>query len=80
MSSLLDHQMINSIESMKCEMNNVIRERDYFHVEVLALNEQLEMAQDFVDERETITMEAHQVAEARKTYAEEKEEETKILK
>lgn len=79
MSSLVDHQMINSIESMKCELNNVVRERDRLNAEVLALNEQLEMAQAFADEREAIAVEARQVAEARKTYAEEKEEETKLL-
>lgn len=79
MSSLVDHQMINSIESMKCELHNVIRERDRLHAEVLALSEQLEMAQAFADEREAIAVEARQVAEARKTYAEEKEEETKLL-
>ncbi|KAH9311588.1 hypothetical protein KI387_026623, partial [Taxus chinensis] len=79
MSSLVDHQMIHSIESMKCELSNVTRERDRLQAETLVLNEQLEMAQAFADEREAIAVEARQVAEARKTYAEEKEEEAKLL-
>ncbi|XP_057869677.2 kinesin-like protein KIN-12F isoform X1 [Cryptomeria japonica] len=80
MSSLVDHQTILSIESMKCELNNVTRERDRLQAETLVLNEQLEMTQAFADEREAIAVEARQkVAEARKIYAEEKEEEAKLL-
>ncbi|XP_058103736.1 kinesin-like protein KIN-12F isoform X3 [Magnolia sinica] len=70
-------QMNHNLEGLKSDLNEVTKGRDCLDSEVLVLKEQLEMAQAVAEENEAIAIEARQMAEARKNYAEE--EEVKLL-
>ncbi|KDO49177.1 hypothetical protein CISIN_1g0488142mg, partial [Citrus sinensis] len=72
-------QMNGTIESLRKNLIDLTGERDYLHMEVLRLNEMLEREQARAEENEATAIEAHQLAESRKTYAEEKEAEVKLL-
>ncbi|KAK2355082.1 putative hexosyltransferase MUCI70 [Trifolium repens] len=54
-------------------------ERDQLYENVHPLNDKLEMVYSLVDENEAIAMEARQESESSKLFAEQKEEEVKIL-
>ncbi|XP_017698849.2 kinesin-like protein KIN-12F [Phoenix dactylifera] len=78
MSSLLG-QRSHLLEELQNDMTKLADDRDHLDSEVLDLKEKLKMAQALVEENEAIATEAHQLAEAKKAYAEEKEEEAKLL-
>ncbi|XP_020525578.1 kinesin-like protein KIN-12F isoform X2 [Amborella trichopoda] len=77
-NSFLDHDKL-LIEGFKNDLAKVGSERDSLEAEVLALKDQLEMAQALAEENEAIAAEERQIGEAQKAYAEEKEEEVKLL-
>ncbi|XP_010276535.1 PREDICTED: kinesin-like protein KIN-12C isoform X2 [Nelumbo nucifera] len=79
MASSVDQMVISAIENTEDELRKVISERDCLHKEVVSLNEKFEMANALAEENEAIAIEARQVSEANKIYAEQKEEEVKIL-
>ncbi|KAJ8766501.1 hypothetical protein K2173_022560 [Erythroxylum novogranatense] len=68
-----------SAETIEKELAKVTNERDQFCREICSLNDELEMANVLADEKEAISVEARQESEASKLYAEQKEEEVKIL-
>ncbi|KAH1116640.1 hypothetical protein GLYMA_17G038700v4 [Glycine max] len=74
-----ENQSLALFESIEDELNQVIIERDQLHEEVCVLNGKLEMAYSLADEKEAIAMEARQESESSKLFAEQKEEEVKIL-
>ncbi|PON64835.1 Kinesin-like protein [Parasponia andersonii] len=72
--------LTSSIEKeFEDNLKRVTSEKDQLQDEVLSLNDKVEMAYALVDEKEAIIVEARQVSEANKIYAEQKEEEVKIL-
>ncbi|KAK7388059.1 hypothetical protein VNO78_22862 [Psophocarpus tetragonolobus] len=79
LTALLENQSLSLFESIEDELNQVIIERDQLHEEVCVLNGKLEMAYSLADEKEAIAMEALQESESSKLFAEQKEEEVKIL-
>nr|GMC78383.1 kinesin-like protein KIN-12D [Ipomoea batatas] len=76
-SALLE--MNNSIESLRRNLDLVTCEKDDLSGELLALKKKLEMAQVLAEENEAVALEAKELAEIRKLYADEKEEEVKLL-
>ncbi|KAH7676329.1 Plus-end-directed kinesin ATPase protein [Dioscorea alata] len=70
---------LSSVEEVMDELRVLSNERDHLRAEIVALNDKLEMASALADENEAIAVEARQAAEASKIYAEEKEEEVKVL-
>ncbi|TKY54301.1 Phragmoplast orienting kinesin-1 [Spatholobus suberectus] len=79
LTASLENQSLSLYESIEDELNQVIIERDQLHEEVCVLNGKLEMAYSLDDEKEAIVMEARQESESSKLFAEQKEEEVKIL-
>nr|XP_019705878.1 kinesin-like protein KIN-12E isoform X1 [Elaeis guineensis] len=78
----LERQILSNNSSVEGILDNLTRvsnERNHFQAEIVYLNDKLDMAMTLVDEKEAIAVEAHQVAESSKIFAEEKEEEVKIL-
>ncbi|XP_042378501.1 kinesin-like protein KIN-12E isoform X1 [Zingiber officinale] len=69
----------NIIEDLQNEISKHKEEKDQLDSEVLALKEKMEMLQAQAEENEAIATEARQIAKARTAYAEEKEEEVKLL-
>ncbi|KAJ0092744.1 hypothetical protein Patl1_24783 [Pistacia atlantica] len=67
------------IESIEEELRRVNSERDELREEVRSLNDKAEMAYALADENEALAVEARQESESRKIYADQKEEEVKIL-
>ncbi|XP_031256347.1 kinesin-like protein KIN-12C [Pistacia vera] len=67
------------IESIEEELRRVNSERDELREEVRSLNDKAEMAYALADENEALAVEARQESEASKIYADQKEEEVKIL-
>ncbi|KAL1811940.1 hypothetical protein ACET3Z_022005 [Daucus carota] len=72
-------QMNEFAESLKMNLQSVVCERDAMHAELLTLKEEFQMAQNLADENGAIAIEAQQVAETRKIYLDEKEEEVRLL-
>ncbi|KAL5855677.1 hypothetical protein ACOSQ4_005479 [Xanthoceras sorbifolium] len=72
-------QMNDTIESLRCHLNELMSEREHLHLELLTLNEKLEREQLRAEKNEATALEAQQLAESRKLYAEEKEVEVKLL-
>ncbi|XP_060959954.1 kinesin-like protein KIN-12C isoform X1 [Cannabis sativa] len=73
-------QLTSSIDRrIEDNLRRVTSEKDQLQDEVQSLNDKLEMAYALVDEKEAIIVEARQVSEACKIYAEQKEDEVKIL-
>ncbi|KAF3456467.1 hypothetical protein FNV43_RR01117 [Rhamnella rubrinervis] len=68
-----------SVEVIEDNLRRVTSERDQLCEKVLSLNDKLEMAFALADENEAIAVEARQESKASKIYAEQKEEEVKIL-
>ncbi|KAG1338676.1 putative kinesin-like protein KIN-12C [Cocos nucifera] len=78
----LERQILSnnsSIEGILDNLTRVSNERNNLQAEIANLNDKLDMAMTLVDEKEAIGVEARQVAESSKIFAEEKEEEVKIL-
>ncbi|EEF43163.1 ATP binding protein, putative [Ricinus communis] len=79
LTSSVEQKICSSVEDMKEELRNATNERDQLQEEICSLNDQLEMAYALADEKEAIAVESRQESEASKIYAEQKEEEVKIL-
>ncbi|XP_020108284.1 kinesin-like protein KIN-12E isoform X1 [Ananas comosus] len=78
-NSSVGESFCSSVEEITEELKAINDEKVHLQTEIFDLNGKLEMAMTLVDEKEAIAVEARQVAEASKIYAEEKEEEVKIL-
>ncbi|KAH0993179.1 hypothetical protein GBA52_004662 [Prunus armeniaca] len=79
LTSSMETKLLCQVEGIEDELRRVISERDGLLEEVASLNDKLEMAYAISDEHEAISIEARQESEASKMYAEQKEEEVKIL-
>ncbi|XP_014509145.1 kinesin-like protein KIN-12C [Vigna radiata var. radiata] len=79
LTASLENQSLSLFENIEDELNQVIIERDQLREEVCVLTGKLEMAYSLADEKEAIAMEAHQESESSKLFAEQKDEEVKIL-
>ncbi|MCL7024314.1 hypothetical protein MKW94_025593 [Papaver nudicaule] len=79
MAFKVEEKILASIEDIEDELRAVSDERDNLREEVISLNDKLEMANALADENEAVAVEARQVSEASKLYAEQKEEEARIL-
>ncbi|KAL8216282.1 hypothetical protein R6Q57_023119 [Mikania cordata] len=77
-SSTQEHFLF-SLEGITDDLKRVSAERDQLCEQVNTLQERLEMAYAISDEKEAIAVEARQESQASKIYAEQKEEEVKIL-
>ncbi|PWA46552.1 kinesin motor domain-containing protein [Artemisia annua] len=72
-------QFLFSLEGITDDLKRVSRERDELCEQISSLQDRLEMAYAIADENEAIAVEARQESQASKIYAEQKEEEVKIL-
>ncbi|XP_077240478.1 phragmoplast orienting kinesin 1 isoform X2 [Tasmannia lanceolata] len=79
LSSSVEESILYSVEEIEDELRRVSGERDQLRTEVTSLNDKLELLNAVADENEAIAVEARQVSEVSKIYAEQKEEEAKIL-
>ncbi|TQD96897.1 hypothetical protein C1H46_017502 [Malus baccata] len=79
LTSSMEKKLLCSVEGFEDDLRRVISERDQLLEEVHSLNDKLEMAYAMADEHEAISVEARQESESSKMYAEQKEEEVKIL-
>ncbi|KAK1407763.1 hypothetical protein QVD17_39390 [Tagetes erecta] len=77
-SSTQEHFLF-SLEGITDDLKRVSAERDQLCEQVKSLQDRLEMAYAIADEKEAIAVEARQESQASKIYAEQKEEEVKIL-
>ncbi|KAI7744954.1 hypothetical protein M8C21_027075 [Ambrosia artemisiifolia] len=77
-SSTQEHFLF-SLEGITDDLKRVSVERDQLCEQVNSLQDKLEMAYAIADEKEAIAVEARQESQASKIYAEQKEEEVKIL-
>ncbi|CAK9328894.1 unnamed protein product [Citrullus colocynthis] len=75
----LEKKSVLSVEDIENELSRVISERDQLHEQVCFLTDKLDIAYALADEKEAVATEARQESEASKLYAEQKEEEVKIL-
>ncbi|RLM86547.1 phragmoplast orienting kinesin-1-like [Panicum miliaceum] len=80
---LLNRSEVGQLMSEIEELNNSIKimssDKENLQAEILTLRDKLEMAMALSEENEAAAIEARQTAETSKIYAEEKEEEVKIL-
>ncbi|RCV14201.1 hypothetical protein SETIT_2G406300v2 [Setaria italica] len=72
-------QLMSDIEELKNNIKIMNSNRENLQAEILTLRDKLEMAMALSEENEAAAIEARQTAEISKIYAEEKEEEVKIL-
>ncbi|XP_068661791.1 kinesin-like protein KIN-12E isoform X2 [Aristolochia californica] len=79
MGTSAKERILTSVEDIENELRTVRNERDQLHVEVASLSDKLEMSNALADENEAIAIEARQLSDASNVYAEQKEEEVKIL-
>lgn len=79
MASSAEEKMVSSMKDIKDDVKRVTAERDQLIDQLQSLQEKLDMAYALADEKEAIALEACQESEASKLYAEQKEEEVKIL-
>ncbi|KAL2651507.1 hypothetical protein R1flu_019635 [Riccia fluitans] len=70
---------LRAIQSLKDDIQVAQGERNKYQTDILVLTEQLEMAQNLADERESAAAEARQIAERSKSRAEENEKQAKVL-
>ncbi|GAB2267273.1 hypothetical protein Dimus_002259 [Dionaea muscipula] len=73
------NQINNLNESLKSDLNEVMCERVQLHDQLLVMEEKLETALALAEQNDAMATEAQQIAASRSTYAEEKEEEVKLL-
>ncbi|KAJ9546330.1 hypothetical protein OSB04_018873 [Centaurea solstitialis] len=78
-SSSAQEQFLFSLEGITDDLKRVSSERDQLCEQVNSLQGRLEMAYAIADENEAVAVEARQESETSKIYAEQKEEEVKIL-
>nr|XP_027115822.1 kinesin-like protein KIN-12E isoform X3 [Coffea arabica] len=79
MASSAEEKMASSIKDIKDDMKRVTAERNQLLDQLQSLQDKLDIAYAVADEKEAIALEACQESEASKVYAEQKEEEVKIL-
>ncbi|KAL3505563.1 hypothetical protein ACH5RR_030945 [Cinchona calisaya] len=79
MTSSAEKRLASSMKDIKDDVERVTAERDQLLDQIQSLQDKLEMAYALADEKEAIALEARQESEASKVYAEQKEEEVKIL-
>ncbi|KAF2310329.1 hypothetical protein GH714_007829 [Hevea brasiliensis] len=79
LNSSFEKKLRSSVEDLEEDLLKATNERDQLCEEICFLNDKLEMSRALVDENEAIAVEARQESEASKIYAEQKEEEVKIL-
>nr|CAB3455096.1 unnamed protein product [Digitaria exilis] len=72
-------QLLSDIEELNNSIKLMSNDRENLQAEILTLRDRLEMAMALSEENEAAAVEARQTAEISKIYAEEKEEEVKIL-
>ncbi|KVH96411.1 Kinesin-like, KLP2 [Cynara cardunculus var. scolymus] len=78
-TSSAQEQFLFSLEGITDDLKRVSSERDQLCELVSSLQGRLEMAYAIADENEAVAVEARQESETNKIYAEQKEEEVKIL-
>ncbi|KAK1387409.1 Kinesin motor domain-containing protein [Heracleum sosnowskyi] len=78
-TSSAEKQLYSSFEDLENYSRMVSGERDQLHEQIVVLQDKLDMVCSLADENEAIAVEARQESEASKMYAEQKEEEVKIL-
>ncbi|XP_037439555.1 kinesin-like protein KIN-12F isoform X2 [Triticum dicoccoides] len=76
--NLLDERN-NLFQNLQNDFSKLSYEKQYCDSQVLMLREKLEIAQAVAEKNEAIAMDARQIADERKTYAEKKDEEVKLL-
>ncbi|KAG5398445.1 hypothetical protein IGI04_020259 [Brassica rapa subsp. trilocularis] len=76
LTTTAEKQLVKSIEE---NLRKTSDEKDQLVEEMCSLNEKLKLAYAIADEKEAIAVESRQESEASKIYAEQKEEEVKIL-
>ncbi|KFK39076.1 hypothetical protein AALP_AA3G197400 [Arabis alpina] len=74
-----EKQFLSAVKSMEGNLKKTSDEKDQLVEEICLLNNKLQLANALADEKEAIAVEARQESEASKLYAEQKEEEVKIL-
>ncbi|KAJ6718444.1 KINESIN-LIKE PROTEIN KIF11 [Salix purpurea] len=84
LTSSTESKLCTAVESLEEELEKIRNEREQLREEIYSFNDKLEMAYGLADENEAIAVEARQAciiaeSEASKIYAEQKEEEVKIL-
>ncbi|XP_050216404.1 kinesin-like protein KIN-12C isoform X2 [Mercurialis annua] len=79
LTSAVEKEISSSVEGLEEDLRKAADERDQLREEICSLNDQLEVAYALADEREAISVESRHESEASKLYAEQKEEEVKIL-
>ncbi|KAK4493424.1 hypothetical protein RD792_017674 [Penstemon davidsonii] len=78
-SSLSEKQVIPSVDDIEDALTRATAERDQLVEKLTSFQDKLDMACALADENQAIAVEARQELEASKIYAEQKEEEVKIL-
>ncbi|KAF8089454.1 hypothetical protein N665_0505s0004 [Sinapis alba] len=76
LTTTAEKQLVKSIEE---NLKKTSDEKDQLLEEICSLNDKLKLAYAIADEKEAIAVEARQESETSKIYAEQKEEEVKIL-
>ncbi|KAL1202656.1 Kinesin-like protein KIN-12C [Cardamine amara subsp. amara] len=79
LTSTAENQLLSAVKSIEENLKRTSDEKDQLVEEICTLNNKLELAYAIADEKEAISVEARQESEASKIYAEQKEEEVKIL-
>ncbi|KAL0457547.1 UNVERIFIED_CONTAM: Kinesin-like protein KIN-12C [Sesamum latifolium] len=74
-----ERQVVPSLEEIEDALTELTTQRDQLVEKVTILQEKLSMTSALADENQAIAAEARQESEASKMYAEQKEEEVKIL-
>ncbi|KAI3469226.1 hypothetical protein Pfo_025889 [Paulownia fortunei] len=78
-SSSQEKQLVPSVDDIEDALTVVTAERDQLVEKLTSLQDKLDMASALADENQAIAAEARQESETSKMYAEQKEEEVKIL-
>ncbi|KAG7577602.1 Kinesin motor domain [Arabidopsis thaliana x Arabidopsis arenosa] len=79
LTTTAEKQLLSAVKSIEENLKKTSDEKDQLVDEICSLNNKLELAYAIADEKEAIAVEARQGSEASKIYAEQKEEEVKIL-
>ncbi|KAK6160939.1 hypothetical protein DH2020_004320 [Rehmannia glutinosa] len=78
-SSSREKQLVPSVDDIEDALAEVVAERDQLVEKLASMQDKLDMASTLADENQAIAAEARQESETCKMYAEQKEEEVKIL-
>ncbi|XP_010555154.1 PREDICTED: kinesin-like protein KIN-12C isoform X2 [Tarenaya hassleriana] len=79
LTNTAEAQVLSSVRAIEEDLKEVSGDKEQLLDEIRSLNDKLDMAYAIADEKEAIAIEARQESEASKMYAEQKEEEVKIL-